>query len=428
VQRKRRAKSSYKILMIAPTMFFADYGCHVRILEEAVALEKMGHHVTILAYPNGRDIAGLEVKRSWGVPFNYRVIVGSSRHKIYLDLTLALAALSYVLRHDTDIIHAHLHEGALIGWFASKVSGAPLVFDVQGSMTSEMLDHNFLPNRQSLSYKLFRKLEELIDRISPILVTSSQHLSTVLQQDFSISPQKIFASPDCVNVDAFSPDIISRAEKAALKSALGIPEGSRLIVYLGILAEYQGIDLLLNALSILNRKQQNWHILLMGYPREEYYRAKAVELNIAEKITITGKINYEQAPQYLSLGDVAVAPKISDTEGSGKILNYMSVGLPTVAFKTPVSTEYLGNSGIYAEGITAEELAAALERALSLSAAENKALGERLRERIKSLYSWEKAAQQLSRIYHAISQGKMPQPAANKTAATILSERRNKRT
>ena len=25
----------YKVLMIAPTSFFADYGCHVRILEEA---------------------------------------------------------------------------------------------------------------------------------------------------------------------------------------------------------------------------------------------------------------------------------------------------------------------------------------------------------------------------------------------------------
>ena len=39
--------------MIAPTSFFADYGCHVRILEEARVLRKLGHEITI-AMPNGK--------------------------------------------------------------------------------------------------------------------------------------------------------------------------------------------------------------------------------------------------------------------------------------------------------------------------------------------------------------------------------------
>ncbi|MBC8254427.1 MAG: glycosyltransferase, partial [Ardenticatenia bacterium] len=133
--------------MVAPTMFFADYGCHVRILEEAVTLRQMGHRVTILAYPNGRDVAGLDVRRCWGVPFNYRLIVGSSRHKIYLDVMLAVKAVWHALRHKPDIIHAHLHEGALLGWFLSKITGAPLVFDFQGSLTGEMIDHHFLRGR-----------------------------------------------------------------------------------------------------------------------------------------------------------------------------------------------------------------------------------------------------------------------------------------
>ena len=77
--------SRYSVLMLAPTMFFADYGAHIRILEEATSLRDLGHQITILAYPNGRDIAGLHVERCWGVPFNYRIIVGSSRHKFYLD-------------------------------------------------------------------------------------------------------------------------------------------------------------------------------------------------------------------------------------------------------------------------------------------------------------------------------------------------------
>jgi len=36
--------------MIAPTSFFADYGCHVRILEEALIVQKMGNEITVCAY------------------------------------------------------------------------------------------------------------------------------------------------------------------------------------------------------------------------------------------------------------------------------------------------------------------------------------------------------------------------------------------
>ncbi len=39
-----------RILMIAPTSFFLDYGCHVRILEETRALLAQGMQVRIVTY------------------------------------------------------------------------------------------------------------------------------------------------------------------------------------------------------------------------------------------------------------------------------------------------------------------------------------------------------------------------------------------
>ena len=63
------SKKSLNILTLSPTMFFADYGAHVRILEEVTVLQKLGHQVTILAYPNGRDIEGIAVRRCWGGAF-----------------------------------------------------------------------------------------------------------------------------------------------------------------------------------------------------------------------------------------------------------------------------------------------------------------------------------------------------------------------
>ena len=53
------AGMGYDVLAIAPTSFFADYGCHVRILEETRALGRRGHRVTVCTYHSGRDPQGV---------------------------------------------------------------------------------------------------------------------------------------------------------------------------------------------------------------------------------------------------------------------------------------------------------------------------------------------------------------------------------
>jgi glycosyltransferase involved in cell wall biosynthesis len=398
-----RAKS-LDILMLSPTMFFADYGAHVRILEETLTLQQLGHRVTILSYPNGRDIDGVTVRRCWGVPFNYRVIVGSSRHKIYLDGLLGAMSLGYVLRHKPDIIHAHLHEGGLMGWVLSKLTGAPLVFDFQGSLTAEMVDHNFL-SAQSPFYRALRWLETRIDLAADVILTSTTHAANLLADTFGVPAAKINPIPDCVNADTFSPQRFSAEETAQLKVSLGIPPGKKVMAYLGVLTPYQGIDLLLEALLLLRQTRQDFHLLLMGYPGVERYHAKAQALGLFEVVTFTNKILYEDAPRYLALGDLAVAPKLSATEGSGKILNYMAMSLPTVAFNLPVSREFLGDGGIYAPETTAESLAAALNRALDFSAAERGRLGHYLRQRVIRQFSWQRAGEQMEAVYHALLNG-----------------------
>ena len=45
-----------RIVMIAPTPFFADRGCHIRILGEAKALIDLGHELILCTYFLGRDI------------------------------------------------------------------------------------------------------------------------------------------------------------------------------------------------------------------------------------------------------------------------------------------------------------------------------------------------------------------------------------
>lgn len=382
--------------MIAPTSFFADYGGHVRILEEAVALQKLGHRVTICTYHNGQDVEGLSIERTLVIPWRQDFEVGSSRHKIAFDVLLFAKSLSVALRWRPDVIHAHIHEGALIGYPISRLLHVPLVFDLQGSMTSEMSDHGFLkPN--GLFYRYMRWLEGIIDHVPHAIITSTQHAKHLLCGEFGCDDRQVHIVPDSVNGQFFQPQH-DRQGQRVLRSALGIPPDSSVVVYLGLLAEWQGIGLLLDGIAQLRDRLRDTRFLIMGFPNVEYYRMKAQELGIQERVVLTGKIPYFDAPRYLALGDLAVSPKVSATEGCGKLLNYMAMGLPTVTFDTPVSREYLGEWGVYASKGDAAALAEAI---VSLLNHKERALevGSALRTRALRRYSWENAASKLEEIY-----------------------------
>lgn len=387
---------SLKLLMIAPTSFFADYGGHIRILEETVALQQLGHRVTICTYHNGEDVEGLDIQRTLPIPWRGDYEVGSSRHKVALDVLLFLKSLSVALRMRPDIIHAHIHEGALIGDPISRLLRVPLIFDAQGSMTSEMIDHGFLrPN--GFFYRSARWLEEAIDRRPGAIITSTQHAKDMLCHDFGCDGRRISIIPDSVNGQFFQP-WEDQEQKALLRSSLGIPADHKVVVYLGLLAEWQGIGLLLEGIAQLREHLSDTHFLIMGFPAVDHYRMRAHQLGIEDRVILPGKIPYSQAPQYLALGDVAVSPKVSATEGCGKLLNYMAMALPTVAFDTPVSREYLGQWGVYAPK---GDSVAFVKEVLSLLEDEGRAeaLGRGLRNRALKEFSWEKAGRDLEEIY-----------------------------
>jgi glycosyltransferase involved in cell wall biosynthesis len=146
----------------------------------------------------------------------------------------------------------------------------------------------------------------------------------------------------------------------------------------------------------------------MGFPGVQHYRQRAQELGIAHAITFTGRVSYHDAARYLALGDVAVAPKLSMTEGLGKLLNYMAVGLPTVAFDTPVAREYLGTDGHLAVRGDVDSLADKLMASLFPTATDTWTLemGKRLRRRAMQIFAWEQAAHIVVDTYRELTEGR----------------------
>lgn len=394
---------SYRILMVAPTSFFGDYGCHVRILEETLALQKLGHSLRIVTYPRGRDLPHIDIERTMPIPWRVEYEVGSSRHKLGLDVFLTSRVLRAARRFKPDIIHGHLHEGALMGWLTARLFRKPLVFDFQGSLTGEMVDHHFL-NPHGGYYKPLRKFEEWIDHQPSYIFTSAAHQARLLESEYHVPPGRVLYIPDAVNPDWFRPwnddeRAEFRARKFQLKSqTLGIPPERPVVVYLGLLADYQGVGHLLDAANRVLQRGQDVHFLIMGYPGAEKYITRAREMGIGERVEFPGRIPYQDIAQWLAVGDIAVAPKLSQTEGNGKILNYMATGLPVVAFEHPVARDYLGEDGVYAPPGDAAGLADGIQ-ALLLDRAHAKALGKRLRERAIEKFSWDATARKMEQAY-----------------------------
>jgi glycosyltransferase involved in cell wall biosynthesis len=382
----------YRILMIAPTPFFADRGCHVRIFEETRALQELGNKVAICTYHLGRDLPGLEIHRTINVPWYGKLEAGPSLHKLYLDLLLLFKSLSVARKFKPHLIHAHLHEGVALGYVVGRLLGLPVIGDFQGSLTGELKDHGFLGGNPFL-FSLLLGSERLIDRLPDAVVTSSSRVADELRQKFGV--KEVVVALDGVDTEEFRPGLPYD------DLPLRIPTGRKVVVYLGLLTRYQGLDCLLETIPLVLEEFEKAHFLIMGYPNVERYRRQAEELGVTDHVTFTGRIDYGEAPRYLGVGDVAVSPKIAETESNGKLCNYMACGLATVAFDTPVNREILGGWGVYAR---LGEAASLTEAILGLLGDEEEAkeLGKRLRQRDVERFSWGNTARKLMECYRAL--------------------------
>ncbi len=380
--------------MIAPTPYFADRGCHVRIYEEARALTKLGHEVCIVTYHLGRDMPGVRVVRTPQVPWYNKLEAGPSWHKPYLDALLLWKTYSEIRTFRPHLLHAHLHEGTLIGSLLHRIFHLPLLFDYQGSLSGESLNHGFFRESSPLK-KIFARLERCIDHRADLIIASSEQGRQELIRDWDVDPGKAATLIDGVDTEQFRPHSQSEARRE-----LGIPADVKLVVYLGLFNRYQGVDLLLAAISLIRAKDPDIRFLLMGFPDEEY-RVKACDMGIADVITFTGRVPYDRAPFFLSAGDLAVSPKLALTEANGKLFNYIACGLPTVVFDNQINREILGDDGMYVEhgntSLFADTVLAAIHNAELL-----KSLSGRLRERAVKEHSWNARSQQLVSVYRRL--------------------------
>lgn len=383
-----------RILMLAPTPYFADRGCHVRIYEEARALIGQGCDVRIVTYHIGRDLPGIPTERIVKIPWYRRLTAGPSWQKPLLDILLLFKALSAARSFRPQLLHAHLHEGAFIALLLKPLLRIPLVMDFQGSLTAECRDHGFFRSG-SLLERLFSAVERIVNRSADAIITSSSAGAAQLVQEWGVPAVKVRAVIDGVDSERFRP--FPRGEA---RRHLGLCDDTPLVVFLGLLNSYQGLDILLEAIALLKSQKRQVHFLVMGFPEAEY-RRQVHARGLDDMVTFTGRIDYADAARCLCAGDLAISPKLSLTEANGKLFNYMACGLPTLVFETPVNREILGDSGVYAVYGDAVDLAAQVTDLLG-DRDRLARLSRAVREKVLADHSWEKRAASIQEVYRQV--------------------------
>ncbi|MCI5220082.1 MAG: glycosyltransferase [Candidatus Electrothrix sp. LOE2] len=386
------------VLHIAPTPFFADRGCHIRIRNEVEALRPYPYRIIVCTYHHGHDVAGIDIRRIPAVPGYTKLDAGYSPFRFLADFFLFFLVLKTVWQERPALLHCHLHEGALIGWtvkcclFWRKMT---VLMDMQGSLSGELAAYKVFG---SFSFLLgvFRAVEGIICRMPDFFFCSSRQSCQVLEKEFAVSPEKIILLQDVV------PDIFFEAapEQVVQKKRFQelIPQDKQVILYTGSLLPGKGMQHIMEAMTALCAEREDLFFILVGYPMEDaeqYVRQHRLE----RCCLLPGRVPYCELNDWLALGNLALEPKEGDSgEASGKLLHYMAAGLPVVCFATANNHKILGEAGYYALSCDGQGLAAGIEAALA-DGEQALSRGELGRKLVHARYSSAAVGQLLHKVY-----------------------------
>lgn len=201
-----------------------------------------------------------------------------------------------------DLIHAH--SPALVGLAAlqaARHNRLPLLYEIRAFWEDAAVG-NGTGREGSLRYRLTRALETHVARRADAVAVICEGLGRDLVAR-GISAQKLMVSPNGVDLELFGdpppPD-------PALRARLGL-EGADVLGFIGSFYDYEGLDDLIAAMSLLDRRT---HLLLVGGgPMEDALRAQAGASDAHDRIHFVGRVPHQEVERYYGLIDLLVYPR-----------------------------------------------------------------------------------------------------------------------
>jgi glycosyltransferase involved in cell wall biosynthesis len=346
-------------------------GLSAKVWDTAGRLHDYGDEVHIVApytvetYPSN-DVA---VHRFGLPPIGYRNIFGHT--------LIVLAAWREIEKlRPVDVIHVpeYLSSGIL----PLLDRKTPVVLTTPGNI------HNRIQNNASFDWitdQVFKVTSWLTVKYCARIIATSR----IMRQwwEYTGAPSsKIVVIPNGVDTGLFRPIPGSKA-------LLGIPERTKMILYVGrLLSRVKGLNYLFRALCLLAARMDNLELHLVGDgPDREHLQASVHELGIQDIVVFHGWVRQTDLPCYYSAADVTVLPSFA--EGQPRVMwEAMACGSAFLGTEGVIDDIVDAQTGFLVPPRDVEALAGKLAQILS-DEMTTRSVAERGHEYVRRNMSWD---------------------------------------
>jgi glycosyltransferase involved in cell wall biosynthesis len=373
-----------------------------RVWQEATTLQKSGYDVSIIC-PTGKGYEKrYEVLEDVHIYRHPLPIEASSPAGYLIEYSAALfwefvLATRVAFTRGFDVIHACNPPDLifLVGGFF-RIFGKKFVFD-HHDVNPELYEAKF--GRRDFYYKLTLLLERFTFRIANISIATNESYKKIAIERGGMPEDRVHvvrSGPKLERLQIMPPNPELR-------------KGCEFLVgYVGVMGDQEGIDYLLHAARYIvhDLGQRNIHFGLVGGGTSlESLKALAVELEIEDFVTFTGRVPDEMLLEMLNTADVCVNPDVAndmnDKSTMNKIMEYMALKKPIVQFDLTEGRFSAQDASVYARNNDSRDMAHKIVELLN-DPARRAQMGEFGYRRVVDGLSWEYEEPKLLRAYEQL--------------------------
>ena len=383
-----------RILLLAPHPFYQERGTPIAVSLILQVVSKRGDEVDVVTFHEGQNpvYPGVTIHRIPSLFFAKGVRPGFSLKKLVCDAFLFLKVLQRVVKDPYDVIHA-VEESVFMALVIKWVFGIPYIYDMDSSLAQQMVE----------KYSWLSKIKFLLNACEGIVI---RHARAVLPVCEALAQVVRGNKQDNVMIlhDVPLSGKQTSQNRTSLKQELGL-HGS-LVMYVGNLEHYQGIDLLLNSFALVAEEDPDVNLVIIGGEEQDITRyAKMAEaLQIYPRVHFLGPKPVEELGTYLAEADILVSPRIAGNNTPMKVYSYLQSGVPVVATDLLTHTQVMNDRVGELVRPTPEEFSAGLLRLLGNDRLRRQ-LGTAAQELIKTHFSFEAFSQKVNQLYDWVKTG-----------------------
>jgi glycosyltransferase involved in cell wall biosynthesis len=248
---------------------------------------------------------------------------GPSLGKVLLDARMAVELRALEKKLAPEVIVAHHVEAAAQALLVAK---APVVFFAHTDLNAEL--PAYAPGApQLMAAGLARAggaLDGWLAKRAGAVALISKSLRAPFAAQLGVASDKLFYVPTPWRVA----QPFAANERAESRHSLGLAPDSQVLLYAGNLDRYQGIELLLAAVSMLKATHERLVCLFATESDARELRAQAAALGLSGRLFVTRLAGAAARRLAHAAADVAVVPRLCPGGLPIKLLDALARGVP----------------------------------------------------------------------------------------------------